>query len=100
MIHVLIERHIVDGMLSTYEESTRSALQTTYIVPGFISGETFFDANDAHHRFVLCKWNTVNDWNNWVTSEKRKKVLDMIRPTLKQGEKVTVLNNSYIHQST
>lgn len=96
MIHVLIERHIVDGMLSTYEENTRSALQTTYIVPGFISGETFSNSRDPHHRFVLCKWSTINDWNNWVKSEKRKKVLDMIRPTLKHGERITVLNSSYV----
>ncbi|WNO09919.1 antibiotic biosynthesis monooxygenase family protein [Teredinibacter sp. KSP-S5-2] len=96
MIHVLIERKVVDGMLSTYIENARTALQYTYAAPGFISGETFSDADNPNHRFVLCRWNTLDDWKHWAESDQRKEAQNKIRPTLKTHERVTILKNSYI----
>src|SRR5690606_21119431 len=93
MIHVLIERHIAEGMLSTYEENSRTALQHTYVVPGFIAGEPFTDTHDPHHRFLLCKWRSAEDWQNWYISQDRQDLMNMIVPILVQPEKITLLQH-------
>jgi len=93
MIHILIERNIAEGMLSTYEEHSRAALQRTYVVHGFISGETFANTDDIHHRFVLCKWRSQQDWNRWYQSAERMELMNSIVPILTTPEKVLVLEN-------
>jgi len=93
MIHVLIERHIAEGMLPTYKELSRKALQRTYIEHGFISGETFSNSDDIHQRFVLCKWRSREDWNRWRLSQERIELMNSIAPTLNEREKVLILEN-------
>ncbi len=93
MIHILIERQIADGMLSTYEENSRKALQYTYIVPGFIAGEAFTDTHDTHHRLLLCKWRSLEDWQKWYASEDRQNLMNLIAPILLQPEKITLLQH-------
>lgn len=93
MIHVLIERHIAEGMLSTYEELSRSGLQQTYSVHGFISGETFANVNDVNQRFVLGKWKTQKDWNRWFQSTERMEIMNKINPVLTMPEKILILEN-------
>lgn len=93
MIHVLIERHIAEGMLSTYEALSRSGLQQTYAVAGFISGETFANVADDNHRFVLGKWKTRKDWLRWYQSAERMEIMNKINPALTGPEKILVLAN-------
>ncbi|WP_188150358.1 antibiotic biosynthesis monooxygenase family protein [Teredinibacter waterburyi] len=93
MVHVLIERHLHEQMLNTYIEHSRKALQRTYLVPGFISGEAFADISDENHRFLLCKWKTLEDWRRWASSGERLELLAPIHSILKQPEKVSVLEN-------
>lgn len=93
MIHVLIERHIAQDMLSTYEKQSRAALQQTYLVHGFISGEAFANTEDINHRFLLCKWRTHQDWNRWYESVERKELMNNIAPILSEPEKVLILEN-------
>ncbi len=93
MIHVLIERHIADGMLSTYEQITRVGLQKSYISHGFISGEAFSNTNDIHHRFVLCKWRSQDDWDSWYHSKERDELMASISAVLTAPEKVFILEH-------
>lgn len=93
MIHVLIERHIAESMLSTYEENSKQVLQKTYMVPGFISGESFIDTQEPNHRYLLCKWRSIQDWYRWAQSEERKDLHTLINPILTQPEIVTILEN-------
>ncbi|HEY7774609.1 MAG TPA: antibiotic biosynthesis monooxygenase family protein [Marinagarivorans sp.] len=91
MIYVLIERRIADGMASTYDQCARDMLQQTYAVPGFISGEAYEDMNDHHHRFLLCKWRTLRDWQRWLRSERRAELINLFAPILQEPEKITLL---------
>lgn len=93
MIHVLIERRIADGMVSTYEELARGALHRCYIAPGFIAGEAFSDAHSTSHKYVLCKWRSEQDWHRWSQSPERMEVVNKISPILLEPEKVTILKN-------
>lgn len=93
MIHVVIERQVAEGMLSTYEQLLKTALQRTFIVHGFISGEAFHDTEDENHRVLICKWRSEKDWHRWSQSEERKNLLSAMAPILAKDEKVTVLLN-------
>lgn len=93
MVHVLIQRHIADGMISTYEELARHALHRTYIAPGFISGEAFIDAKNSNNRFLLCKWRSEQDWRRWAQSDDRLELISKIAPILQEPEQVTLLKN-------
>ena len=91
MFHVLIERHIAKGMLSTYEKNSRSALQQTCLEHGFVSGELLIDDNDENHRFLLCKWRKKENWERWYHSRDRMELMNTIIPILAYPEKITVL---------
>ncbi|SMF34708.1 Heme-degrading monooxygenase HmoA [Alteromonadaceae bacterium Bs31] len=93
MVHVLIERHIHEGQLATYLDQAKIALQKTYAVAGFVTGEAFANIKDEHHRFLLCKWKTLEDWQRWANSAERKEVLSAVHSILKQPEKICVLEN-------
>lgn len=91
MIHVLIERQIAEGMISTYEQHLNSALQRSFIMHGFISGEAFRDQEDAHRRFLWTKWRSVQDWSRWHHSQVRRDLMTAMAPILVRDEKITIL---------
>lgn len=91
MIYILIERRIAEGMSSTYDDTARNMLQQTYAVPGFISGEAYEDMHDHNHRFLLCKWRSLSDWQRWLHSEQRAELINHFAPVLHEPEKITLL---------
>lgn len=93
MIHVLIERNIAEGMLSTYEDLARHAMHRTYVAPGFISGESFFDSDQPHNRYLLCKWRSAQDWRRWAVSDERMELVSRIAHILTEPERVVILQN-------
>lgn len=93
MIHVLIERHIAEGMESTYEDAARNTLHAAYQAEGFINGETFYDMQHSNHRYVLSKWRSAQDWSRWQHSDARKELMNRLNPILDDQEKVTLLEN-------
>lgn len=91
MLYVLIERQIAEGMATTYDEVARDMLQQTYAVNGFISGEAYEDMSNHNHRFLLCKWRTLRDWQRWLHSPQRADLINHIAPILQEPEKITLL---------
>ena len=55
MIFVLIERHIAEGMASTYDEAARTLLRRSFQIEGFISGEAYADINDHLSEYATLK---------------------------------------------
>jgi heme-degrading monooxygenase HmoA len=39
---------------------------------GYISGETLHALDDPSSFLIISTWNSFDDWNAWVTSEKRR----------------------------
>jgi len=93
MVHILIERHIHEGQVSTYLEHSRKALSHASRASGFISGEAFADIKSEEHRFLLCKWSSAELWERWACSSERMETLAPIHAILTQPEKVTILDN-------
>lgn len=42
--------------------------------PGFISSDTWSDVENPGECMVISRWDTAEDWNRWVHSEKRLKI--------------------------
>ncbi len=91
MIRVLIERYIVEGHEHYYDSTVRRIISSVQQAPGCISGEALIDQNDRRRRFVMSKWQSAGDWDNWLQSDERRRVLAEITPLLEGSEKITML---------
>lgn len=92
MIRVIIERVIAETLEANYEDTAMEILQKAVRAPGFISGESMKDLKNPRHRFVLCKWRSVADWQSWQDSEERKALMGKLNLMLDHEEKVTLLD--------
>jgi heme-degrading monooxygenase HmoA len=93
MIYVLVERHIAEGMETTYELAAQRALEAAHRAEGFISGETMRDLQRPNHHYLLSKWRSLHDWKRWYYSDERYNVMNQVNPTLSDFEKITLLEN-------
>lgn len=91
MIKVIIEREIDSGMESTYENAIKNTLRAILEAPGYTSGATYKDAENANRRFIITNWQSLDDWQSWSKSAQRDDVVSAVRATLRHPEKVTVL---------
>lgn len=91
MIRVIIERSIAEDLEANYEEAAKETLQKAIVSPGFISGESRKDITNSRHRFILCTWRSLQDWQSWQHSSERKEMMDKLNLMLDKEEKVTIL---------
>jgi len=70
-VKVFIKRKIIAGK----EEEFFSYLKNIRIIAvnqkGYISGETLICVENTNKITVISIWETLEDWNNWKTNEKR-----------------------------
>jgi heme-degrading monooxygenase HmoA len=71
MIRVLIERNIAEGLEHFYDCTIKRTVSAVIRAPGCISGESLVDTNNSNRRFVMSKWNSKLDWDNWFHSVER-----------------------------
>jgi len=93
MITVIIERHLADDMIDTYEAFARKVMQAAVEAPGFISGESFHRMDAPDVRFLIVKMRTAEDWQRWQRSPQRSELISQLQPTLKYPEKITLLSH-------
>lgn len=94
MIKVIIERHIAPTLEIPYEEEAKNFLQAAIKTPGFISGETYQNAEDPNHRFLISSWSTIANWKLWQASSERRKMMEALYPMMDREEKITILEYS------
>jgi len=46
--------------------------------PGYISGETLQNINTPGEIVVISTWQTINEWQDWVTHKERLKIQGQI----------------------
>ena len=46
--------------------------------PGYISGETLTENNDAQHMLVIGTWENIESWHSWKNNNKRKEFEAML----------------------
>ncbi|WP_221798227.1 antibiotic biosynthesis monooxygenase family protein [Oceanobacter mangrovi] len=91
MIKVIIDRRIADDMESTYEEAMKRTLHAILEAPGYVSGASYKDARDTHHRVIITNWQSQQDWERWSVSDERKEVIAAFQPILMREERITIL---------
>ncbi|MCB1645475.1 MAG: antibiotic biosynthesis monooxygenase [Pseudomonadales bacterium] len=91
MIRVLIERKVAAGLESYYDSTIKRTVSSVVKAPGCLGGESLIDTSDSRRRFVMSKWNSKADWENWLHSEERRQVIAEITPMLESAEKITIL---------
>jgi len=91
MIRVIIERFIAESLEANYEDAAKDTLQKAIRAPGFISGESLKDIQNPRHRFILCNWRSIQDWQIWQQSHERKEIMETLNLMLEKDEKFTIL---------
>ena len=73
-VKVLIKRTVPEDKARTMIPLFRKMREMAMGQPGYISGETLRNLETPLEFLVISKWQTSNDWKNWVDSEDRKKI--------------------------
>ena len=71
-IQVIIKRKVKQGRQA--KELVPLILQMrarAMYQPGYISGETLCDTEHPGDCLVISRWETAEDWNNWVRNQER-----------------------------
>jgi heme-degrading monooxygenase HmoA len=90
-VKVIIERRVLPGQEKRVLELLRTLRTRCLAQPGYISGETLRDSEDAHTLVVISAWFGLMDWKRWHTSEDRRSLESQIRASLASPERVRVL---------
>ena len=93
MVCVIIERHIADGFASYYDNISQQVLCQATTQSGFVTGDALHNSYDENHRVVIAKYNSIQDWQRWLSSDERKQLMANLLPMLQGEEKITVLEH-------
>ena len=94
MIQVLIRRKVLEGLEAPYQEAALNVLQQALKAPGFISGEASKNIDKPNHRLVIARWQSVEHWNNWLASSRRREAMNAMAPLLEEPETVDLFQHS------
>ena len=88
MIKVIVERQ-----LKSWEDIGRllfdlhmKAVQQK----GHISNEVWIEPNSKKAVSVLTTWQSIDDWNTWISSPKRAEIIEKIEPLLAEKEQIKI----------
>jgi heme-degrading monooxygenase HmoA len=77
-VKVLIKRVVPDEKARQMIPLFREMRALASTVPGYISGETLKRLDKTNEFLVISTWNSSEDWNQWLKSEKRQKIQSQI----------------------
>jgi len=90
-VKIVIERRVLPGQERRVLEILRELRIRCLDEPGYISGETLRDSEDAHNLVVISTWFGLGDWRRWAQSDERQKFETRLRQHLAAPERVRVL---------
>ena len=73
-VKVLIKRVVPEEKAKQMIPLFREMRSLASTVPGYISGETLKRLDKSNEFLVISTWNSSDDWNQWLKSEKRKEI--------------------------
>jgi antibiotic biosynthesis monooxygenase (ABM) superfamily enzyme len=90
-VKVVIERRVLPGQERRVLQLLRTIRARCIDEPGYISGETLRDSEDANTIVVISTWFGLMDWRRWQGSAERMDFEGQLRPLLSTPERVRVL---------
>ena len=94
MIRSIVEYQLNDTkdlehLISIFQKIRNEAMKR----PGYITGETLVNTEDACQVLVISTWHSLKNWQDWCTSEARLKITKQFEPLL--GKPYTVRTYQY-----
>ncbi len=91
MVRVIIEHRAKDAkgverLIDLIRELRNEAMKQ----PGYITGETLVNTEDARNVLVISTWQSLENWKAWDTSETRGKITQLINPLLAEPYTVRI----------
>jgi len=90
-LKVVIERRVLPGHEKSLLELLRELRIRCLDEPGYITGETLRDSEDARNIVVISTWFGLGDWRRWSQSQERRDFESRIRQHLAAPERVRLL---------
>ncbi len=91
MVKVVILRKIKEGMGQEFREKTAQLRANAVPQQGYVSGETWVDANDPSCSIVISTWVSLDDWKAWEISMQRRTIAEELAPLLDEPARTFVL---------
>ena len=73
-VKVLIKRIVPEEKAKKMIPLFRQMRSLASTEPGYISGETLKRLDRSNEFVVISTWNSSDDWNQWLKSEKRQEI--------------------------
>ena len=88
MVKVIVQRRVkkLEDVWSLLRELRIAAIHH----PGYVSGETLQEKDDASSVITISTWHDMNSWNSWEKSKKREEMYQKIEKYLLEKPKVKV----------
>ncbi len=75
---ILIRRHFKKGKKKEIFSLLKAFRSAALNQPGYISGETLTEDNDAQRMLVISTWENLESWHSWKNNIKRKEFETML----------------------
>ncbi len=75
---ILISRRFIKGKKKEIFALLKGFRSEALNQPGYISGETLTEDNDAQHMLVIGTWENIESWHSWKNNNKRKEFEAML----------------------
>jgi heme-degrading monooxygenase HmoA len=89
MIRVVIDRRLRHDVDHEYRRVQRAMRGEALGCRGYITGETWRDLDDPHHYIVVSTWKSRGEWEAWVNSPARQRLLKEMR-NMVADERITL----------
>ncbi len=90
-VKVILERRVLPGQERRALDLLRAMRARCLEEPGYISGETLRDSDDAHTIVVISTWFGLMDWRRWHAAPERRELESQLRTCLREPERIRVL---------
>lgn len=89
-VKIFITRKVAEGDIIELTVLLKKLRSLTINQPGYISGETLRRVDKKGESLVISTWRSVEDWENWFNSEKRKAIQGQVDNLLGEKTKYAV----------
>ena len=93
MIRVPIERIVATGLKHDHDCTIKRTVSNVIQAPAciYISGKSLVDSDTPSRCYVMPKWDTKQNWENWFRSCLQRQVISSITSMLESLENIPML---------
>ena len=90
MIKIIIERHLKEGKGVELASRLRELRKAAVHQPGYVTGETLGNTEDAAIITVVTTWRNLEEWKVWEESGERARLEEQIEPLLLEKPRISL----------